>query len=133
MADKAIVEKKAEALEWGKQAEKIVCEYLITKGYTIRERNWRPKSSRSEIDLIAQKEDTIIFIEVKARSDKDIDPTSAMTSDKIKNIVRGANTYLESLDLTYFYRFDVASVSGNIDSYSLDYLEDAFLPPLKSR
>ena len=50
--------KKAEALDWGKQAENIVCEFLISKGYTIRERNWRPSTSKSEIDVIAQKEDT---------------------------------------------------------------------------
>ncbi|MDE6380603.1 MAG: YraN family protein [Muribaculaceae bacterium] len=125
--------KKEAAKEWGKQAERIVCEYLISKGYTVRERNWRPKSSKSEIDLIAQKDDTIVFVEVKARSDKDIDPTLAMTSEKIKHIVRGANSYLLAQDRPYYYRFDVAAVNGNMEDYQLDYLEDAFLPPLRSR
>ena len=124
---------KEKAAAWGKQAENIVYEFLISKGYTVRERNWRPKTSRSEIDLIAQKDDTIVFVEVKARSDKDSDPTEAMTHEKIKNIVRGANTYLLAQDLTYQYRFDVAAVNGDIDDYTLDYLEDAFLPPLRSR
>ncbi len=132
MADKNDL-KKNEALKWGKEAENIVCEYLISKGYTVRERNWRPQSSKSEIDLIAQKDDTLIFVEVKARSDMDVDPTEAITAEKIKNIVRGANSYLQTQDYEYFYRFDVASVSGNIDDYNLDYLEDAFLPPLRSR
>ncbi len=132
MADKNDL-KKIEALKWGNEAENIVCEYLISKGYTVRERNWRPQSSKSEIDLIAQKDDTLIFVEVKARSDMDVDPTEAITAEKIKNIVRGANTYLQTQDYEYFYRFDVASVSGNIDDYNLDYLEDAFLPPLRSR
>lgn len=125
--------KKEEAREWGRQAENIVCEYLISKGYTVRERNWRPKTSRSEIDLIAQKNETIIFVEVKARSDMDIDPVEAITAEKIKNIVRGANSYLKSQDFDFFYRFDVAAVSGSADSYRLDYLEDAFLPPLCTR
>ncbi len=132
MADKNDL-KKIEALKWGNEAENIVCEYLISKGYTVRERNWRPQSSKSEIDLIAQKDDTLIFVEVKARSDMDVDPTEAITAEKIKNIVRGANSYLQTQDYEYFYRFDVASVSGNIDDYNLDYLEDAFLPPLRSR
>lgn len=125
--------KKNDALEWGKQAENIVAEYLISKGYTVRERNWRPSTSHSEIDLIVQKDDTIVFVEVKARSDREVDPTEALTLDKIKKVVRGANSYLLVQEHTYYYRFDVAAVNGNIDDYTLDYLEDAFLPPLRAR
>ncbi|MDE6479108.1 MAG: YraN family protein [Muribaculaceae bacterium] len=133
MADKSLEKKKFEALKWGKQAENIVCDYLISKGYTVRERNWRPKTSKSEIDLIAQKEDTLIFVEVKARSDKDQDPAEAMTAEKIRNVVRGANSYLMKQEYDYYYRFDVATVNGNAEDYKLDYLEDAFLPPLRTR
>lgn len=133
MADKVSSYKKAEALKWGKQAENIVCEFLISKGYTVRERNWRPSTSKSEIDLIAQLDDTLVFVEVKARSDKELDPTEAMTPEKIKNVVRGANAYLKKQEFDFFYRFDVASVSGNAEDFKLDYLEDAFLPPLRSR
>lgn len=126
MADR----KKEEAKEWGRQAENIVREYLIAKGFTIRESNWRPLTSRSEIDLIAQKDDVLAFIEVKARTDKDLDPADAMTPEKIRNVARGANAYLNLQDFDFFYRFDVATVSGNIDDYTLDYIEDAFFPPL---
>ncbi|MDE6637606.1 MAG: YraN family protein [Muribaculaceae bacterium] len=133
MSDKNNLLKKEEALKWGKQAENIVCEFLISKGYTVRERNWRPHSSKSEIDLIAQKDDTLIFVEVKARSDMDVDPAEAMTAEKIRNVVRGANSYLQAQDFNFYYRFDVAAVSGNIDDYKLVYLEDAFLPPLRCR
>lgn len=127
-----MTDKKREAAkDWGRQAETIVCEFLISKGYTVRERNWRPKSSKSEIDIIAQKDDTIVFVEVKARSDRDVDPTEAMTKDKIKNVVRGANSYLLAQEETFYYRFDVAAVNGNTDDFTLDYLEDAFLPPLR--
>lgn len=129
MADK----KKEAAKEWGRNAENIVCEFLISKGYTIRERNWRPKTSKSEIDLIAQKDETIVFVEVKARTDRGIDPAEALTHEKIKNVVRGANSYLLAQDHAFYYRFDVAAVNGNVDDYTLDYLEDAFLPPLRSR
>ena len=133
MADKRAEIKKAEALKWGKEAENIVCEYLISKGYTIRERNWRPTTSKSEIDLIAQLEDTLIFVEVKARTDRSIDPTEALTPEKIRNVVRGANSYLRKQEYDFFYRFDVASVSGSAEDYKLDYLEDAFLPPLSKK
>lgn len=121
------------ALEWGRQAEDLVAEWLITHGYTVRERNWRPATSKSEIDIIAQKGDTMIFVEVKARTDMDVDPLTALTPEKIKNVVRGANAYLRKQEFDFFYRFDVASVNGNPDNYVLDYMEDAFLPPLVSR
>lgn len=124
---------KEEANKWGHQAELIVKEYLQTKGYTVRETNWRPKSSRSEIDIIAQKDDTIIFVEVKARKDKDFDPADAVTPDKIRKLVRGANSYLDIQQFDFFYRFDVATVSGTPDDYTIDYIEDAFLPPLLQR
>ena len=126
-------QKENKAFEWGKQAENIVTELLISKGYTIRERNWRPVTSKSEIDIIAQKGDTLAFVEVKARTDRNIDPADAITADKVKNAVRGANAYLNLQDFDYFYRFDVATVSGDLDDYTLDYLEDAFLPPLQRR
>lgn len=129
MADKS----KAEAKEWGRQAEQIVYRWLVSKGYTVRETNWRPTTSKSEIDIIAQKDDTLAFVEVKARSDKDLDPAEAMTAEKIRKVVRGANAYLQKESYEYFYRFDVATVTGNPDNYTLDYLEDAFLPPLFSR
>lgn len=129
MADKS----KAEAKEWGRQAEQIVYRWLVSKGYTVRETNWRPTTSKSEIDLIAQKDDTLAFVEVKARSDKDLDPAEAMTAEKIRKVVRGANAYLQMQEFDFFYRFDVATVTGNPDNYTLDYLEDAFLPPLFSR
>lgn len=129
MADKS----KAEAKEWGRQAEQIVYRWLVSKGYTVRETNWRPTTSKSEIDLIAQKNDTLAFVEVKARSDKDLDPAEAMTAEKIRKVVRGANAYLQMQEFDFFYRFDVATVTGNTNDYTIDYLEDAFLPPLFSR
>lgn len=129
MADKS----KAEAKEWGRQAEQIVYRWLVSKGYTVRETNWRPTTSKSEIDLIAQKDDTLAFVEVKARSDKGLDPAEAMTAEKIRKVVRGANAYLQMQQFDFFYRFDVATVTGNPDDYTIDYLEDAFLPPLFSR
>lgn len=125
--------KEKRANEWGRQAENIVREYLISKGYTVREQNWTPKTSKSEIDIIAQKGDILAFVEVKARSDRDLDPADAITADKIKKVVRGANSYLETQEYDFFYRFDVATVSGNPEDYVLDYLEDAFLPPLLQR
>lgn len=47
----------------GNEGEKRAAEYLLSKGYAIIERNWRTKGG--EIDIIAFKNDTLVFLEVK--------------------------------------------------------------------
>ena len=89
-------ETKLRDLDFGKFAEEKATEFYIARGYAIRERNWRFK--RIEIDLIAQIGDTVVFVEVKARSGRDTDPLDAVTPDKIRRMVRGADIYLKSLD-----------------------------------
>ncbi len=50
----------------GRLAESVVAEALVSRGFTIIERNWRTKIC--EIDLIASRGDVVYFIEVKHRS-----------------------------------------------------------------
>lgn len=49
----------------GKQAEQFVSEYLTDHGYTVTAQNWRTRWC--EIDVIATKNNTVYFIEVKYR------------------------------------------------------------------
>ena len=49
--------------ELGKTGEQIAVDFLIKKGYEIKERNWRFK--KAEIDIIAQKDNFLIAVEVK--------------------------------------------------------------------
>ncbi len=53
--------------EWGKMAEDIAAEYLLTNGYIIRERNWRI-GNKIEIDIIAEKDGIIVFVEVRGET-----------------------------------------------------------------
>jgi putative endonuclease len=123
----------AKHLEWGKQAEQIAAEYLRGEGYVVREQNWSPRNSHLEVDIIAQHEDEMVFVEVKARKNRYTDPADAITPDKIRKLVRAANRYLSGQDLDFSYRFDVITISGTPDDYELDHIEDAFLPPLTGR
>lgn len=116
--------------DWGHKAESIACEYLIRKGYVVRERNWRPASGHLEIDIISQKDNFIVFIEVKARQNTDYDPIDAVDNKKIRKLVRAASSYLMSLKYDFEYRFDIISISGTPDNFSIDHIIDAFLPPL---
>jgi uncharacterized protein (TIGR00252 family) len=49
----------------GRQAEQAAAEYLIAQGYKILEQNWRTRYC--EIDIVASKDKTIYFVEVKYR------------------------------------------------------------------
>ena len=116
--------------EWGSIAETIAAEHLIRQGYVVRERNWSPMHGHVEIDIITQRDNTLIFVEVKARQNEDYDPVDAVDNKKIRKLVRAAESYLRQQDYDFEYRFDIITISGNPDSYTLDHIEDAFLPPL---
>lgn len=76
----------------GKNAEDFTASYLASKGYRIIEKNFH--SRFGEIDLIALRNNKLIFIEVKARmSDKFGLPEEAVTPAKIWKISRTGEYY----------------------------------------
>jgi len=50
----------------GRACERAACDYLVKKGYKIKERNYCIKGG--EIDIIAVKDDLLVFVEVKGRT-----------------------------------------------------------------
>ena len=114
-----------EAHEFGKFAEELTAQEYIKNNYVILERNWR--LGKTEIDIIAQKENVIVFIEVKARNGKDLSPLEAITHDKRRRMTRAADCYIRNAKGEYEYRFDFATVSGTRQKYEFEILEDAFL------
>lgn len=120
--------KKLRDLDFGRFAEDKAAEYYIARGYAIRERNWR--HNHIEIDIIAQIADVVVFVEVKARSGKDMDALDAVTFEKMKRMARGADIYLRSQQLDLEYRYDIVGLTGDFDDYTLEVCVDAFLSPL---
>ncbi len=116
--------------EWGKLAEQIAADYLLTQGYVIRERNWRV-SNTIEIDLIAEKDSTIVFVEVKARKGNVESADDAVDSPKRKKMIKGGDIYMRSLPHLFPYRLDIITITGTPESYEIQHLPDAFLPPLR--
>lgn len=116
--------------ELGKWGEEQVVEKLILDGYTIAERNWR--MNHLEIDIVATRGEDIVFVEVKTREDSQSNPLDAMTPKKISRLCRAAETYLRINRITLIPRFDVAAVTGDGHTCQIDYIPNAFLPPLKS-
>lgn len=113
------------ALDFGRFAEEIASREYIKDGYAILERNWR--LGKTEIDIIAQKEDIVAIVEVKARSGEDEDPLETVTRDKRKRMVRAADFYLNCLPGNIKYRFDIFAMTGNKENYSIEKIEDAFV------
>ncbi|WP_100076147.1 YraN family protein [Chryseobacterium camelliae] len=95
--------------DFGKKAEDLAVEHLLRSGYKILSRNFR--FQKAEIDIIAEKEDLIIIVEVKARStDAFMLPQEAVKKSKIKLIVSAANRYLEQYNRNEEVRFDIITV-----------------------
>jgi len=83
----------------GQIGEKIAANYLIAQGFELLDANiFNTKGYRvGEIDLIGkEKDDTIVFFEVKCRKGKRgfVVPEENITSSKIRKIEKAANYYL---------------------------------------
>lgn len=95
--------------DFGKIAEDLAADYLQKNGYKILVRNFR--FQKAEIDIIAERNNQIIVVEVKARStDAFMLPQEAVTRTKIKLIVSVVNHYLEEFNRDNEVRFDIITV-----------------------
>lgn len=115
----------------GKSGEDAACRYLIGKGHTIIERNWR--CGHLEIDIISVDGDGIHFVEVKTRRiPMQASPESAVTAAKRKRITAAALGYLNSGKMEGIgnmeCRFDVISVTINEGESEINYFPDAYIP-----
>jgi len=113
----------------GGYAEELVVKYLMEKGYRIVERNYR--CPVGEIDIVAQKDEYICFIEVRSRTSSDYgEPYETITYPKQRRICKTAKYFISQHPEyynKYSFRFDVGSVifTGNTD-YSIEYIIGAF-------
>ncbi len=110
----------------GKLGEEIAREFLEQKGYQIEALNYRYQ--RAEIDIVAKDGETLVFVEVKTRSDDFLfDPEKAMTDKKETMIRNGAVAYMRETGHEWAIRFDViAIVVRGEDRYEVRHGEDVF-------
>ena len=115
--------------DFGRISEDRAAAYLMARGYTIRDRNWR--IGHKELDIVAQKNDTLVIVEVKARkSDRYGDAVDAVTDDKICKIVQAAEAYVRYHRINLNVRFDIITITGEAGRQIVEHIEDAFHPPL---
>ena len=111
--------------ELGKKGEQLAINFLVKKGYTILDKNWRYQ--KAEIDIIAQKKDTLAVVEVKTRSSIDFgNPQDFVNPKKIKLLVSAIDEYIISKDLDVNVRFDIIAIVREGKSFTIEHLEDAF-------
>jgi putative endonuclease len=98
----------------GKEMEDLAAEYLSSRAVRILERNFR--SREAEIDIIGQQDETLLFIEVKARKagEKSGSGLEAVGAAKQKRICRCADFYMHEKGVDPFstgIRFDVIAIT----------------------
>ena len=114
----------------GLEGEERAAEYMKRQGYTILDRNWR--CGHKELDMVAVKDGTIVFVEVKTRTGGEWgDPQDAVDLRKIRRIVRSADAYLRLKMIDLDVRFDIISVVLHNGNLNLEHIEEAFYPPLE--
>lgn len=106
----------------GNYGEDLAAFYLKNRGYQILERNWHCRLG--EIDIIAQDAGTIVFVEVKMRSDSEYGPPQlAVSFRKQRQIVKIAICYIKERNLkNRDLRFDVLAIGPD----SCELLKNAF-------
>lgn len=109
----------------GEEGEKIAVQYLKSKGYIIHHTNWR--MSHLEVDIIAENNDELVFIEVKTRSSEEYGrPEEAVDFEKERDLMKLANVYMENLQQEVPSRFDIISIILNDQESNITHFEDAF-------
>ena len=111
----------------GIEGEGIACQYLSNTGYRILHTRYRIEGI--EIDIIARKEDILVFVEVKTRrSDALESPQDAVDIKKQHRMIRAANAYMQDYEEDLSIRFDIIAIVTNANHSRIDHIEDAFSP-----
>lgn len=114
---------------YGERGELIAADYLSERGYSIRQTHWR--TGHKELDIVAEKDGTLVVVEVKARHNSDYcKPADVLTNAKIRRIVQAADAYVRFNRLDMPVRFDLITVTGNPDHPQINHYEHAFTSPV---
>jgi putative endonuclease len=109
----------------GKQGELIACTFLQKKGYQILEQNWR--FDRAEIDIIAQVNDYVVFVEIKTRSSDYFGKPVFFVDDRKQSLlIKAAEAYIFQSEVNFEARFDIIGIISDGDVLHIDHIEDAF-------
>ena len=99
----------AQHIDTGRNGESLAATYLLAKGFTILEKNWRHK--RSEVDVIAEQNGVLHFIEIKTRRSKKFGlPEEKVGTKKMQQLMIAAEEYLYLNPQWQRIQFDILAI-----------------------
>ncbi len=105
----------------GKQGEDLAAQYFVQQGFVVLERNYR--HGKAEVDLVVAKENLLVFVEVKMRSNQAFGyPETTLSERKIELIHEAAFHYTQGLQTRFRLRFDIIAITGS----EIEHFQDAF-------
>jgi len=107
---------------FGDQSESLATQFLEQEGYVILERNYFARKL-GEIDIIAQHEDVLHFIEVKSGKSDSFDPVYNVTPAKLRKVINSAHYYMKTKGLDIFFSVDALIVRGD----EVEFIENVTL------
>lgn len=95
----------------GQRGELLAAEYLKRRDYTILATNWRCKNG--EIDIVAQKADTLVFVEVRTRRSESTEGAfESITARKRSRMIAAAQAYVAAHELDHAdWRIDMIGIA----------------------
>ena len=110
----------------GRVGERVAERWLERHGWRIIDRRFR--NGRRDIDLVAEREGLVAFVEVKTRSGEGFgDPVEAVHWRKQRELVRSADVWIDRHGPPGAnYRFDVLGVIVDGNRVRVRHVEDAF-------
>ena len=90
--------------KYGDASENLATGFLEQEGFIILERNYFARKL-GEIDIIAQKDDILHFIEVKSGK-ADFDPVYNLTPAKLRKVINSAHYYMKTKNLDVAFSID---------------------------
>ena len=112
---------RRDAVRRGIDAETRVANALLVAGWSIRARNWM--GAGAEIDIVAIRDQSIRFVEVKQRSGSEQLGLESVDTRKQRRLIRGAEAWMaQSLqDAT-----DIAFLVAVVGTQGITWVDDAF-------
>ncbi|GAB3504261.1 YraN family protein [Emticicia fontis] len=110
--------------ETGNKAEEMAATFLQKEGYMILDRNY--VFGKGEIDIIAQKDNWLIFVEVRARTEVIYGfPEQTISKAKASLIMKTAENYVYQKDWRGKIRFDIIAIIVG-ENFEIRQFEDVF-------
>lgn len=111
---------------FGALGERIAERWLTKKGWRIVYRRFRV--GHRDIDLVAQRDDVIAFVEVKARKGAEFgDPVEAVHQRKQRDLTKSAKVWIDRHGRAgELYRFDVVGILVAEEKVLVKHVENAF-------